>query len=58
MIWSLFRTAVLAAVDERARAQRQARDLTRIAQALEDLVDDGRARLDDGTLQGSPPKGK
>ncbi|MFI4978421.1 MAG: hypothetical protein ACHQC8_07105 [Solirubrobacterales bacterium] len=43
MLWSLFKQAVYAAQDERARAARQARDLGRIAQALEDIVDDKRA---------------
>jgi hypothetical protein len=59
MLWSLFKQAVYAAQDERARAARQARDLSRIAQALEDLVDDRRIAEGDG--QGFPmpqPKGK
>jgi len=62
MLWSLFKQAVYAAVDERARAARQARDLGRIAQALEDIVDDRRAQLEGGeqgfSIPMPPPKGK
>ena len=59
MLWSLFKTAVYAAQDERARAARQARDLGRIAQALEDIVDDRRAQLEEPQGFPMPPsKGK
>lgn len=57
MLWSLFKQAVYAAQDERARAARQARDLGRIAQALEDLVDGKQLEGDQGFPM-PPPKGK
>jgi len=58
MLWSLFKQAVYAAQDERNRAARQARDLGRIAQALEDLVDDKRELQGDSSFPMPSPKGK
>jgi hypothetical protein len=57
--WSLFKTAVLKAVADDRKEQRQLRALERIAQALDDLADQGqlRAQNESGYYTTPPPKG-
>jgi hypothetical protein len=59
--WSLFKTAVLKAVADDQKEKRHLRALERIAQALDDLADQGAAnRLDSqqgGYYTTPPPKG-
>ena len=41
MLWAIFKTAVYRAVDDRNQEHRRTRALERIAQALDDLADQG-----------------
>jgi hypothetical protein len=52
--WSLFKTAVLKAVADDRKEQRQLRALERIAQALDDLADQGHANRIDSQRDGHP----
>ena len=57
MIWSLFKHAVYAAVDERNKETRQLRALESIARSLDELAENG-AIARDGYPMPSPSKGK